>query len=103
MSITREDVLRIAQLARLALEPEEVERLAMELSGILAHVHDLDEADTTGVSPFEIPAERGSSLRPDEPGADPLRVPLAQVAVGMRAGLFTVPRLYGPSGGEVEG
>ena len=50
--ISRNEVRRIASLARLALTPEEEEKFAGELSSILGFVEKLNEADTDGVIPM---------------------------------------------------
>ena len=52
MGLTREEVRRIAALARLRLEPGEEERLAGELSAILDYVRQLEELDVAGVEPM---------------------------------------------------
>ena len=52
MSLAREDVEKVALLARLELSPDEVERLTAELQQIVAYVDLLGEVDTTGVEPM---------------------------------------------------
>ena len=52
MGLTREEVRRIAALARLRLAPDEEERLAGELSAILDYVRLLEELDVSGVPPM---------------------------------------------------
>ncbi len=49
--LTREDVLRLAQLARLSLTDEEVEEFQSELSAILGYVQQLQDVDVTGLKP----------------------------------------------------
>ena len=49
--LTREEVLKLAQLARLALTDEEVEEFRGELSAILQYVAQLQAVDTHGVKP----------------------------------------------------
>lgn len=49
--LTREDVLKLARLARLALTDEEVETYRKELSEVLRYVALLDEVDVTGLEP----------------------------------------------------
>jgi len=49
--LTREEVLKLAQLARLALSDEEVEEFRNELSEILQYVAQLQAVDTAGVKP----------------------------------------------------
>lgn len=49
MKLTKEQVQKIAQLARLKLTEEEIDRLANQLTDILDYVDILKELDTTGV------------------------------------------------------
>lgn len=89
--VTRDDVLRAARLARLALEPEEVDRLTAELEQVLRHVEAMGELDVAGVPPFE--ADAVAPVREDVPGADPLARDPSAIAPAWRDGFFTVPRL----------
>ena len=47
--LTREQVLHVATLSRLALTDEEVERYAHELSSVLDHIETISELDLDGV------------------------------------------------------
>jgi aspartyl-tRNA(Asn)/glutamyl-tRNA(Gln) amidotransferase subunit C len=49
--ITREQVIHVARLARLALTETEIEQLQHQLSDILANIALLDEVDTSDVPP----------------------------------------------------
>jgi aspartyl-tRNA(Asn)/glutamyl-tRNA(Gln) amidotransferase subunit C len=49
--LTREDVLKLAQLARLSLTDDEVEEFRNELSAILAYVQQLQDVDVSGLKP----------------------------------------------------
>jgi aspartyl-tRNA(Asn)/glutamyl-tRNA(Gln) amidotransferase subunit C len=49
--LTREDVLKLARLARLDLTDEEVEEYRRELSEVLQYVAQLDQVDTDGLEP----------------------------------------------------
>ncbi len=51
MQITKQDVEKVAKLARLAMTQAEKEVFAKQLSQILAHVEKLNEYDTTSVEP----------------------------------------------------
>jgi aspartyl-tRNA(Asn)/glutamyl-tRNA(Gln) amidotransferase subunit C len=93
MAVTRTEVLRIAALARLRLEPEEVERMTGQLNGILAHIAALAEVDVAGADAVAGATEWPAARRPDEPGADPLHRPAAALAPAWQEGFFTVPRL----------
>jgi aspartyl-tRNA(Asn)/glutamyl-tRNA(Gln) amidotransferase subunit C len=52
MKISREDVLRVAELAHLELTPEEVELYRTQLDEILTYVGKLNELDTDKVEPM---------------------------------------------------
>ncbi|MCI4663426.1 MAG: Asp-tRNA(Asn)/Glu-tRNA(Gln) amidotransferase subunit GatC [Neomegalonema sp.] len=52
MSVTAEDVRKVAKLARLAVEEEQIPALTSELNGILAMVEQLQEVDVDGVEPM---------------------------------------------------
>jgi aspartyl-tRNA(Asn)/glutamyl-tRNA(Gln) amidotransferase subunit C len=93
VELRRQDVERIASLAHLELEPEEVQRLTRQLADILAHFDTLHSLDLQAVSPFEAAAERCAPPREDEPGADVLHVVPADLSPAWRDGFFTVPRL----------
>ena len=51
MEITQQDVEKVAQLARLAVTPAEMETFAKQLTQILAHVETLNQYDTRGIEP----------------------------------------------------
>ena len=65
MSLSEDDVAKIAHLARLAMEPRETGSLGRELSSILDLVAQMDAVDTTGVSPMAHPLEMAQRLRED--------------------------------------
>lgn len=103
MAVGREDVRRIAALARLELTDEELDTLAGDMRDILAHVDALRTADLTDDdiddahprhlhSPLaEAPARGG--LRRDAPATDALSTDIASFAPELRDGFFTLPRL----------
>ena len=108
MSVTREDVLQIAALARLRLEDAEVERLTVQLNDILGHVEALAEvgegaevADVGEGAESGAGAEAGAGWRvdwaapqrEDAEGADPLHRSTQAFAPDFRDGFFVVPRL----------
>jgi aspartyl-tRNA(Asn)/glutamyl-tRNA(Gln) amidotransferase subunit C len=49
--LSREDVLKLARLARLALTDEEVEEFRKELEGVLQYVDQLQDVDVSGLRP----------------------------------------------------
>jgi aspartyl-tRNA(Asn)/glutamyl-tRNA(Gln) amidotransferase subunit C len=69
MAITREDVLHVADLARLALTDEEIERLGGQLNAILEAVGKVSELDLGDVPPTSHPLELVNVWAEDEPHA----------------------------------
>ena len=67
MPITREQVLHVAKLARLALNEEELTRLEGQLGAILEAVSKVSELDLEDVPPTSHPLDLVNVLRPDEP------------------------------------
>lgn len=71
-NITRDEVLKVAHLARLKLTPDEVDRYTEQLSAVLGYVSRLDELDTETVEPMAHAVElinvfRGDEIRPSLP------------------------------------
>lgn len=87
------EVMRIATLARLDLEDDEVEMLARDLGSILSYVHKLDELDTEGVEATTHAVELTTTLREDklEPGLD-VELGLRQAPERLGDG-FGVPKI----------
>jgi len=94
MALTREEVRRIARLARLEVAPEEEARLAQQLSAILDYVKQLEALDVSGVEPMtHALAEGAVPLREDEV-AESLAPEQALANAPARAGTcFKVPRI----------
>ena len=67
MAITRDEVLHVARLARLALSDEEVERLTAELGAILDAVSKVAELDLDDVPPTSHPLDLVNVWDEDEP------------------------------------
>jgi len=65
MSLSAEEVLHIARLARVALSPADVDRFAAQLSGILDHFAALAAVDTEGLEPTAHPLPLTNVMRAD--------------------------------------
>ena len=77
MKISREEVLHIARLARVALTEEEIELYSGQLSKLLDHFEVLQQVDTTGVPPTAQSIDlrgvmREDAVRPSLPADDVL-------------------------------
>lgn len=66
MKLSREDVLHISALCRMALSDEEVERFRSQLSNILDNFEILQQVDTTNVPPTAYPIPLSNISREDE-------------------------------------
>ena len=97
MAISREEVLHVANLARLALTEEEIERLGGQLGAILEAVGKVSELDLSGVEPTSHPLELTNVWDADEPRASlPLEDALAN-APDREGSFFRVPPTTGPA------
>ena len=67
LAIRREDVLRMAELARLSLDDAQIERMTKELGAILEYMHVLNELDTSAVTPTAQVGVDALATRPDQP------------------------------------
>ncbi len=67
MSLTVEQVRWVAHLARLELSPQDLEKMARQLSSIVDYVAQLQEVNTDGVEPLAHAVELQNVFRPDEP------------------------------------
>lgn len=93
MSLQPEDVLAIADLARLQVTAEEVARYARELSAILDLVARMNTADTAGVQAMAHPLDEVQRLRPDVVTETDLHERFQSIAPQVRDGLYLVPRV----------
>jgi aspartyl-tRNA(Asn)/glutamyl-tRNA(Gln) amidotransferase subunit C len=104
MKISREDVVRVAELAHLGLSPDEIHTYREQLDAILTYVDKLKELDTTNVEPMaqvlhatktQDGAEQHPELREDILLAcDVAEAVLAQ-APDAQPPFFRVPRVIG--------
>ena len=94
MSLNRQDIDKIALLARLALTESEVPVYVENLSRIMALVGDLERADTSQVEPMAhpLPGQR-QRLRADEVTGSDQRELFQRNAPQVEAGLYLVPRV----------
>jgi aspartyl-tRNA(Asn)/glutamyl-tRNA(Gln) amidotransferase subunit C len=89
--IDRQQVLHVARLARLELSESELERMAIELSGILEHVDRISALDLAEVEPTTHVVELENVLRADEPEPSLPRERALENAPDPSDGAFRVP------------
>jgi aspartyl-tRNA(Asn)/glutamyl-tRNA(Gln) amidotransferase subunit C len=96
MSISREQVLHVARLARLDLREDELDRLTLELGAILDAVSKVAELDLADVPPTSHPLDLVNVWAADEPHTS-LSLDEALANAPSREGaLFRVPPTAGP-------
>ncbi len=96
-ALSDRDVLRIAELSRLALSAEERARLGRELAAILTYVEQIGAIDTAGIEPTSHVQLDQPTLRPDQARPSLSReAALRNAPDAVRAsGLFRVPKVIG--------
>ncbi len=93
MSLEKADVEKIAHLARLKIEAEDIPLYTRHLSGILELVERMNRVDTVGVEPMAHPLKMSQRLRPDEVTESNQRDKFQQIAPQVEAGLYLVPKV----------
>ena len=94
---SREQVLAIAALANLELEPGEVELFARQLGEILAYAEQVQAVDTAGIPPTASVVTRHSADREDavRPSLELAEALANAPDAAEETGLFRVPRVIG--------
>jgi len=93
MSVTRDDVLRIAQLAELDVDEEALPELAEQMSRILDYVAQLSAVPANGTVKVFVPGPDAIRFRADEVNPAPLAVGPEELAPAFKEGFFVVPKL----------
>jgi aspartyl-tRNA(Asn)/glutamyl-tRNA(Gln) amidotransferase subunit C len=94
MAVSESDVLHVAALARLAIDPARLPSLVAELNGILGHMEVLERVEGGG-GMWDVGGTGSETpMRSDTAGSSiPLSVPRESFGPQMRDGFFLVPRL----------
>ncbi len=93
MSLEKQDVEKIAHLARLAIDESAIPGYAQDLSGILDLVDQMNAVDTDGVEPLAHPHDAIQRLREDVVTEENQRELLQSNAPQTDSGLFLVPKV----------
>ena len=93
MSLTPQQVKKIAKLARIRLSEEEVEHYGKEISGILDWIEMLQEVNTDKVPQMASVSSIGLSLRPDEVTDGNIQADILKNAPKSAFGCFEVPKV----------
>ena len=98
MSLSRQDVAKVASLARLALSADDLDRMTGELQKIVGLVSQLAEVDTSSVAPLAHPLDAENVFRADEPRPSLTTAEALQSAPRHDGECFLVPAVLGESG-----
>ncbi|XPV75372.1 MAG: Asp-tRNA(Asn)/Glu-tRNA(Gln) amidotransferase subunit GatC [Desulfovibrio sp.] len=93
MKLTKDDVAKIATLARLDLSDEKQELFAGQLESILQYMDKLNEVDTEGVEPMYSPVDQVSVMREDVVVKEYTREEVLSNAPEGDGEFFIVPRI----------
>ena len=93
MSLTPDEVRKVAMLARLKMEDARVDEYARELSGILDMVAALDAADTDDVVAMAHPLDLSARLRADVVTETDDREAFQRIAPQVEDGVYLVPKV----------
>jgi aspartyl-tRNA(Asn)/glutamyl-tRNA(Gln) amidotransferase subunit C len=93
MSIDSATVRRMAQLARIAVDDDELSALAGELNRLLELVDQLAAADAAGIEPMAHPHDQPLRLRPDNVTEADQAQALLDLAAQAQSGLYLVPKV----------
>lgn len=93
-TLTRDEVSRIAELARLALTPDELDLFTRQLGAILGYVEQIRHLDTSGVEPTSHVSGRAVERSDTIVASLDRSVALAAAPdAATEAGLFKVPKV----------
>jgi aspartyl-tRNA(Asn)/glutamyl-tRNA(Gln) amidotransferase subunit C len=97
MSLSDDQVRRIARLARIAIQPDEAEAVSSRLNRVLALIEELKAVDTSGIEPMAHPLDArlpdGQRLRPDQVTETDQRALYQSAAPATQDGLYLVPKV----------
>lgn len=93
MSLTIDDVKKVARLARLAVSEQEVQTAHAQLSNIFGLIAEMQAVDTTGITPMSHAQDVTQRLREDKVTEVNQRELFQSIAPQVEAGLYLVPQV----------
>ena len=93
MSLSHDQVRRLARLARIAVRPEETESVLERLNRVLGLIEEMRRVDTSGVEPMAHPLDAAQRLRPDLVTESDQHDLYQSVAPAVEGGLYLVPKV----------
>ena len=93
MSISEQDIARVAELARIRLDPATVAEVTQRIDSILAMIGQMNALDTSRVVPMAHPLDAVQRLREDRVTEPDRRAEFLAIAPLAEDGLYLVPRV----------
>ena len=93
MSLSIDDVKKVARLARLAMAAEEAQAAHAQLSNIFGLIAEMQAVNTSGIAPMAHAQEVTQRLREDEVTEANQRELFQSIAPQVEAGLYLVPQV----------
>ncbi len=93
MSLTTDDVKRIAHLARIEIGEDEAQATLDKLSGILGLIEEMQAVDTDGITPMSHSQDIVQRLREDAVTETDQRALFQSIAPAVEEGLYLVPKV----------
>ena len=93
MSITREEIKKVAHLARINVSQAELEQVEKKLVGILALIEKMQEVDTDSIEPMSHALDINQPLREDKVTEEDIRDKSLSLAPHSEQSLFIVPQV----------
>jgi aspartyl-tRNA(Asn)/glutamyl-tRNA(Gln) amidotransferase subunit C len=93
MSLTADEVKKIAYLARLGIDENDIEAYAKDLTNMLDLMTQMGETNTDNIQPMAHPMDQIQRLRTDEISENNQREHFQSIAPQVEAGLYLVPKV----------
>ncbi len=93
MSLSQQDILHIARLARIRVSDDEAETARAQLNSIFGLIEQMQAVDTKGVEPMSHALDVAQRLREDRVSESDQRDKFQAIAPAVENGLYLVPKV----------
>jgi aspartyl-tRNA(Asn)/glutamyl-tRNA(Gln) amidotransferase subunit C len=93
MSITKEEIIKVAHLAHINVSQEEIKQVEKKLVGILDLIEKMQEVDTDSIEPMSHALDINQPLREDKVTEKDIRDKSLSLAPHSEQSLFIVPQV----------
>lgn len=93
MTLSLEDVKRVANLARIEISEEEAQQTLMRVSGIFGLIEQMQAVDTSQIQPMSHAQDMIQRLREDVVNESDQHILFQSIAPQVEAGLYLVPKV----------